>query len=185
MAISRAIVAVNKEERAICSRGNPTTKTDSLTTNRARCNEIMTSAGKYKLALLVIITQIGEQVILTKWLCRPFRPNGGFKRDRRDGQNIQRQNKQPGKHIDLNALRNNGNPIREDRGGKKMFNKKKFRKGGRPDMNNKKGGKKPVKLDANAQKEALDRQMEAYWVKNGDKSLGKSTHTDTPQQSKI
>ena len=48
---------------------------------------------------------------------RSFRPKGGFKRDRRDGQLPARQQK-AGKHIDLKALRNDGNPLRGEKGKK-------------------------------------------------------------------
>lgn len=87
------------------------------------------SAGKYK-------------PTKTDGVYRPFKPKGGnFKKDRReDKQPIKQQ--QGGKHIDLKALRNNGDPVRVERaervervdraeGGKKKFGKKPFQKGGR------------------------------------------------------
>ena len=50
-----------------------------------------------------------------------------------------RQN-QKGKHIDLKALRNNGDPVRKDQA-KKPLAKKQFRKGDRDFKRNKKAGK--------------------------------------------
>ena len=46
---------------------------------------------------------------------RPFKPKGGFKRDRREGQLPARKQQGTGKHIDLKALRNNGDPVKTEK----------------------------------------------------------------------
>ena len=51
-------------------------------------------------------------------------------------------------------------------------NKKPFKKGGRPDDRNKL--RRDDKKDPQAAKDQLDREMENYWLKTGNKDLGKT-----------
>lgn len=70
--------------------------------------------------------------------CRPFKPKGGFKKDRREEDKPVKQQRDGAKHIDLKALRNEDKAVRAEGGNdKKKFEKKPFKKGGRPDDQNK------------------------------------------------
>ena len=66
--------------------------------------------------------------------CRPFKPKGGFKKDRNESQKPIQQ-RDGAKHIDLKALRKNDNPVRTEGNDKKKFEKKTFKKGNRPENN--------------------------------------------------
>ncbi len=61
---------------------------------------------------------------------------------------------------------------RQDGQSNQKFGKKPFKKGNRRDN---KGFKKPKfeSKDPQARKEQLDREMETYWLKSGNKDLGK------------
>ena len=85
---------------------------------------------------------------------RSFRPKSGFKRDRREGQMAPRKQVDGGKHIDLKALRNNGDPLRSDKG-KRPFGKRFIKKGGR--FGKKQNRQNEGKKDPASQKDALDR----------------------------
>ena len=76
------------------------------------------------------------------------------------------------KHIDLQALRNSENkPARQVGGDRKRDNKKPFKKGGRRDDRSK--VRVNDKKDPQAAKDQLDREMETYWLKSGNKEQGK------------
>ena len=66
---------------------------------------------------------------------RSLQPKGGFKRDRREGQLPARQKQGADKHIDLKALRNNGDPLKAEKG--KRPAGKKLKKGARIEKKNK------------------------------------------------
>ena len=86
---------------------------------------------------------------------RSFQPKSGFKRDRREGGQAPRKQGDGVKHINLKALRNNGDPLRSDKG-KRPINKRFQKKGKRFNKNQNRNEKK----DPATIKDALDRQME-------------------------
>ena len=53
-----------------------------------------------------------EGMLMQTDFCRPFKPRGGFKKDRQEGQKPLKQQQGGAKHIDLKALRKNEDPIR-------------------------------------------------------------------------
>ena len=98
--------------------------------------------------------------------------------ERRDqSKKIQKGDKGGQKKITTESLRRGG----EGKGGKKggdqqggqrgdgKRNKKDRKKGGKFGKNKKEGRGKPMDADA------LDKELEGYWVKNGDTALGKYT----------
>ena len=101
---------------------------------------------------------------------------GPFKRDRQDNQRPLQKREGGPKQIDLQALRKDKSGNQSDNKGN-MNLKKRNLKNRRRDRRDK--NKRPEDKDPAAKKERLDRELENYWVKAGNKDLGKQTHDPT------
>ena len=100
---------------------------------------------------------------------------GPFKRDRQDNQRPLQKREGGPKQIDLQALRKDKSGNMSNKGNKNLKKRNlKNRKKDRRDKN-----KRPEDKDPASRKDRLDRELENYWVKAGNKDLGKQTHDPT------